>query len=652
MSLFGDTAQALMVMKADVSDLRAKLRTVAADEKAVVQASIAAAEARNKSIERWTAGLAKVNVAMALASKAVSFAADAWKVYDEQLDLAAGSAQFNIAALRKASLGMKTDTELMRLGVAASTTTFKLSQQQLENVLKAQIAWEDQGKDSKLVQEALESAITKGSIRPLKELGVNLVMATGKGEAFAQVMSVIAGKAKEGEAHQIDANDAFKQAGVEWQNAMTKLKSAIGGIVVALAPLISALSDVVGLVADIASNAKEGLGRIFGNQGDKKWFEVDRRLGGDGGAAGRAMIAEYAKRESTLNPTLVPGSSEWIARDRRENPGKYNERLPSAAAGGFLGIQSQAAIEKFAFGLLGGKPDAWNIFDEKTPKPKKGGRKGGKKKDKNPIGFIEIENTGEIVPIWGPIGDFGQAMGRSEGMGLTAGQLVEGSRRNDRVALDDKNESERFAKQIEALKEFSAEGIFQEDKSLLEKALGPIDEFSAYGTAFEVLSGTLQAGFDAWVNASGSASEAMKAFAKSAVAGVASQMFSQALLHGAHAIGELAIGISRGPLGAKNFAAASVHAKAALAFGAGAALLGSASRGMSGAATPSTASGGRAPTIGDGRASESDGGNRSITVVIGETFGDDSPRQRSSRVASAIRRARRELDDNKGVSSS
>ena len=358
---------------------------------------------------------------------------------------------------------------------------------------------------------------------------------------------------------------------------------------------------------------------------------------------------------------LVPGSSEWLARDQREHPGNYNQTTGYAGSG-FLGIQGNAAMQQFGFGMLGGRPDAWNVFDEGSKATKKGGRE-----------KLSEVGTADAKGAWSKMVDLITIDGvtfrptAQTGRGATGGFGAFGIPTDLGGFVDNEGTAAAFAKSKAAreaediktiladLDKYSTELTLAKDQSFLTGILGPIEEFRAYGEAFDLLSGSMQAGFDVWVSGSGSASDAMKAFAKSALTTVASQMFSQALLHGAHAIGQFAFGIASGPAGAKNMAAAAVHAKAALAFGAGSALLGGVMRGVNAGDTAkadAAKAAGRAPTVRGGRSGESDGGNRSITVVVGETFGDDSPRQRSARVASAIRRARRELDDNKGVSSS
>lgn len=181
-----------------------------------------------------------------------------------------------------------------------------------------------------------------------------------------------------------------------------------------------------------------------------------------------------------------------------------------------------------------------------------------------------------------------------------------------------------------------------EQQSYLESIIGPVDQFDAYAEGFRILSGAMQTSFDGWVSGALTAGQALKQFFSQAITGIAQSMFARAIEHGAMAIGQLAIG---------NLPGAALHGKAAAANTIGAIAIGAIARQLNGSSASPPAgvgagAGGGAPTI-TGAAGAS--GGRNLTIVVGESLGMDSNRQRQARIASAIRMSRRELEDNQGV---
>lgn len=314
-----EVATTLLLFKADTSELRAAMKEATGLEKEALRATLDGVEARNKSLTSWAAKLTTVNSALGVATKAVQFMASSVNALDEVLDLTGASSKYNLDGLRSASQGLKTDMELLRLAAAAQNTTFSLTQKQLENATAAMRGFEESGYDGAIVQEKVKDAITRGSIKPLKELGINLDIAKGKTAAFNQLMEVLAEKSIAGREATDGQADAMKRAGVVWQNAMMQIKVAIGEIVVALAPLLDALGRVVGLVADVVHHANEGLGRIadgasiFGGDGPSIFA-----IGGDGGAAASGASTAATRDQEARFAALQALQEERRAREAEQ----------------------------------------------------------------------------------------------------------------------------------------------------------------------------------------------------------------------------------------------------------------------------------------------------------------------------------------------
>ena len=161
-----------------------------------------------------------------------------------------------------------------------------------------------------------------------------------------------------------------------------------------------------------------------------------------------------------------------------------------------------------------------------------------------------------------------------------------------------------------------------ESESKLASIFGPLDEISGYRMAFDALSGSVSAAMTAWIDGSMSAGKAFKAFVGEAVKGIAIQMAMEALKHGAYAIGHLAGGDLR---------AAALHGTAAAKFAAGAVVAATAAKSLGSSGSTPTGSPG-APSLGGGGGAQPHAGTTQV-IAFGDSFADDSPRQRQLKAA-------------------
>jgi len=597
----------ILTFRADTSDLKAKLKEVSGLERKAVKEQIEMSRARNEAIDSYISKLAKVNLAVQSVQAVVDGLGTAYEKFDQRQDLSAGSSMYNLERLRKASIGLKTDTELLRVAQASQQTTFKLTQQQLEMATRAMRAFEQAGFDGVEVQQKVEAAIRQGSIRPLKELGVNLKQATGEYEQFTQLMGVLADRSKEANATIEDQGDAFKAAGVRWKNAVEDVQIAIGGLVVQLAPLVEALAAVVELVAKIVAAAP---GVIAGGV---------RTAAGGAASAARAVAPGFVDSLSSDVATIARGfSSGAIATDTRIFGGLYGAQQNQAVLDELRATLSNLWVQT----SLGHFEDATEV----NKKAKGGGYKTKRRKQPTPFDmFATGALTGEDrrgATYTGSLSDFyGEpALG---GAATAMSPLSVG-----REGLAQGRTYEEFLSQS-----FSSE-------PLLEKMFGPIEQFNAYASAFDGLSSVVMAGFTAWMTGAESFGSAMKKALAAYLTNTASELAMQALKHTAYAVGALAFGDPRG---------AATHGIAAAKFAAGAAAAGLLAHQANAAWNPAAGAGASpsAPNVG-GRGAVGGGGGSNITVVIGDSMANDSPRWRQRETARAIRRARRELDDGGG----
>jgi LPXTG-motif cell wall-anchored protein len=155
-------------------------------------------------------------------------------------------------------------------------------------------------------------------------------------------------------------------------------------------------------------------------------------------------------------------------------------------------------------------------------------------------------------------------------------------------------------------------------------------KLSMITTGFQALTGAASEAWGVLVTGSERSGKALKELAGNALLGLSMEMFGNALKHSAMAAGSLALGRPD---------VAALHGKAAAMHGAGAVALGGMARALGAGQGPS-GGGALSPTAGRGPAG---GGGRTFspTIILGNDWADQSPRERSRQVNRALERARR-----------
>ena len=648
MSLSQLVAQTLLQFRADTSQARSEIGKLGEAEKKAAQDAVDASDKRNAMYERVAAGITKLNVAMGVVTKGIELAGQAWAAYDEYQDLAAAKGAISIAGLRAASKGLKTDLDLLKLAAVSQNTTFKLTQEQLENATRAMRTFEEAGYDGAKVQAALENAIKKGSIEPLKELGVNLELAKDQTGKYNQLLEVLAEKSAAAGNAELSRGDKMKQVIVSYQNTINDLKVAVGELVVAFQPVLKVIADVASSLAklisqipsEILSAVAIGAGVTYARRKLSKGGKLAAAAGElplvggfvtgvtmfkeafapteDDGVDYAALLMEQGI-ELTQERNVFASESGVAAFKKFGNDEEKKAEEFSQGMQRFADELGKSALNRFkaAAKNLRSRKELLQVFavyfgdtrkDDKYRKlamdhidaiaPKRGGAAGagGEKKPKQ-----EGVVTGEGIEQW--FTDLREAGGELAVRAFDAmREEQERQRRSQEVFEQLRGENvEARADAAQRTLEFSsrkqekaAEERKREQekeasrKSKLELMFGPIEEFNAYATAFQALNNVATEAFAAWVNGAELTSAAMKKMAAAALGSVASDMFARSIQHAAYALGNLAFGIAGDP---NALAASAVHAKSAAAFAAGAVVVGGLARKLGGGAESAAGAG-------------------------------------------------------------
>lgn len=232
---------------------------------------------------------------------------------------------------------------------------------------------------------------------------------------------------------------------------------------------------------------------------------------------------------------------------------------------------------------------------------------------------------------------------------LTADEwsVSEGTRRDqaalgaerERSALAGANFDRRSAldyaqRQIERFKDFESELAEGQRESMLTRIFGPVGEFDAYASGFDLLAASATAAFQAWISGSEGAVKSARMAAAQTLAAKATELLGI----GMSSIGRGIVDVATGnPKGIGEIAAGGKALAQAAAIG----LLARGLNGSSGSGGGASAGGSYATSggIGGGARGDEDRGGRHVTVVMGDGFADNSPAYTERRVRRAIERA-------------
>ncbi len=636
-----DTASKVTVeFKADTSDLKKGIKDLVGEERKLAEAQLAQAEARNKQLDGWKDKLGTVTVALGATALAGKMLWDGYQLGAERAKLANASIGISIDALRKASSGLRSETELLRDAAASQGGAFKLTQTQLEQTERALVALNRKGiMPSEEAHKKLFDAVTELKTDGLGDFGI-VVDKAGLSmenmgdrailfERIMQKVATVGGAVKDG---QLQAGEAMDAATIKLRDSWDQLRVGLGSIVVAFEPLISALAKVVGYVGTIVNAAQQGqdpdadpwditaAGVIEGMSGVRTGAIRKRiQANAPGGPANpydpraiaqrkaledvAAKHAEVLRVLANMNPNIEIETHNQGQLKPTWTEKELQEMAEMAADKALIGVRMAAnatreALERFEkMRAQGGFGDNDLAFRFGVTGASKGGLGGAAEED----------------------GSYLNLAARPQ---LTAELKAKIAAERARMT---KNWNDRRANlQGQGSGSGAGSGVRGAQESQLAKMFGPIEEFNAYQQALQALGGAVSSSMDAWITGSMSAGEAFKKFIGEAVKGIAIQMAMESLKHGAFAIGSLAFG---------DVAGATTHGKAALAFGAGAALAAAAAKGMhSGASVPGAGAGGGARPSAPNTSTTGGGGRGSdqapVIIVYGQDFVNSSARQR------------------------
>ncbi len=175
----------------------------------------------------------------------------AWKTAEASLDsyltntqLAAATQGREIGKLEQSFRGLIETTDAMRFAAELGNSTFQSTNQEMRLAAKFAVELASRtGRDVKEAFEAVKKAMTEANAEGLKEWGVQIRAESDTLQGYNQIVAAMGREMKRSGGEGKIAGEDIRKANVSARNAIDDLKTSIGQLVAAGAPLIRHLAN-------------------------------------------------------------------------------------------------------------------------------------------------------------------------------------------------------------------------------------------------------------------------------------------------------------------------------------------------------------------------------------------------------------------------
>ena len=519
-----------------------------------------------------------------------------------RMALESAAAGRGLGSIEQASAGLITRQRELEFAAKLNTSAFKLSAAQYTDAANAVRELVREGANQEEAIKKVGEAITKFDGGPLQDFGIRTRQGTTDSEKFAAVMEALHEKAlKVGDGTKT-AGEEVAAYGVATENAMDKIYKSIDRVISKLGPAIEKAAELIdtllpddrtrGNVASLAFTA------AFDSDGAAVYTPTRAQYDAQNKATAARMAASGAIPRSS-----VPGGSQYL------DPSTYGAAFAKLLAPYARGIAK--AYDPWATGNAPGTGEELGTPIRDLVHSLNGLNDSLRERVR---GAAQSVNTG--LENLGDSARSRDAIARAQAKFGTIGP----DEHDDNRPLD----AQKLREQLDAVSPRAKATTY------LESVFGKKEEFDAYKELIGGLASTVTTAYDAWSSGAMSAGQAAQAAVKQTLQAFGHRMMVRSIEELAEGFAALAIG---GPLGG---ASASQHFTSAAIFGAGAIAAGVGSRAL----TPSSAASGAAAAPMVTRSSGGGGdGTKSTTIVVGDSFAEDSPRMRQLRAEDLVKRA-------------
>lgn len=598
------------VYKADTTQHKAAIRELSGEQRKAAQEELKRIEAGNAGIESQIKKYGKIGIALGAVGVAGKLAFDAIEFAGRRADLAGAAGTVSIDRLRKATLGLRTDTQLLETAAKLNNTQLGLSQDQMDIAARAAQSLAERGGDAQEAFDAVTAALVSGKTKGLAPYGIAIDETKDKSEKLAEIMKALTAESDKFGESSLDGADKMAVAQNKLTNAIDEIKIGVGELAMSLTPLIEGLAVAASKTADLFNTVRTGWSGMFAMMGGRdnflKFWGYDKN--DFNGKTDGSALENYIAGGGTEAGFIASQSNRYQGSDSQTGQGGY-------------GSKDNSLAEMLA------KRDAFNKAQAaKGIVPKKSSGSRGRGVDYDELAREQADEDAAWAEMMAETQNDGYT-GR-----LRNGQQVGAGQNPDMFDIPDTDKFEDF---LSRAKEGLAEIEFMREAdgpTVFERMFGSREQMDGYSEAFGALSGVASSAYSSMIDGTMSLGQAVKKSAADAIKSIGLKM----LLEGAY---ETAMGVKM-LAGVYTAGLAPGHFAAAGKFFAGAAIAGIAANALGGGGS-SGGGGGRsaAPASYGSPTSAAYQGGQNVTIVYGDQFADDSPRNRQRTAQKLVGRA-------------
>jgi hypothetical protein len=600
--------------QADVAQAQANVRSLGKEQEKHAKSMRDNQESEIKGLEEKISRYGKYAIAATAAYAAVRVAIDSLDFFYERAELRQKAEGQNINMLREATRGLVGETDLLKLASAANNGVMRASSAQLVTMAKAVDVLGGKGFETNAVLRDFNAYLQTGQSGPLKNYGIKIDEARGSAAQFGEVLKQVTVIAQQHDAAAVGIGDSWKKTKVMTSDAIERLKESMGKFVATVEPYLSGLLELATSLIDKLSELMD-----FASQ-----FSVAGNT--DANIASMVSDAEQRRRDRVQLDRAIEESRIMREGDERTRAFIKNATPEQLAEARKLGDQLGKMMNS---GISAGIGTAKEWL------------KGSKKKKGGGTGRGDVEVSVEITFEDPAIAIEERAKRDADAYAKRVAAYAKSTAKMRAELIDpyqadfsgtDIDKLPQLMHTAEELRAEYAQFTNDQSQSVMRKMFGDPQELNVYASGLQALQAAGTAAFQAMMTGSEGAGEAFRRMLASNMMGLASEMFGKSIYHGAMALGSLAMLDGRG---------AAMHGAAAAKFAGGALVLGgiAASMGGSGSAASGGASSAALPSTTSAAintpATEARG--KSVTVVVGDDFADDSPRKRQQRAERMVK---------------
>jgi hypothetical protein len=310
--MIGDLKRRILAkFEADTDDLESGLDRVKGRTRETQKGFLDWGKGLTDTLNKGVDWLGKFNLAFDGARKIIDFASESLKAFTGHSRMMAAAGSADIARLSKAAGGLRNETDLLTFAAKAQHGAIALSQQQMETAEKAMRMLTRAGFDQEDVTKKVTDAIVKLEGDGLKDFGIRVQKGKTDLETFNNLMGELAKKAQGADSATLDTAESVTKMNVTFQDAMAKMREAVGQLVVSLLPLVQAVADITKDVGTLLANHPDLL-----KGGGGGFFALGDASGGlaGGGVPGRdslAAIGDYLNDAFNTSSGTLPQSNRF-----------------------------------------------------------------------------------------------------------------------------------------------------------------------------------------------------------------------------------------------------------------------------------------------------------------------------------------------------